>query len=160
MVTGVSPHDDERLSLASEFGADLAVDVTTRDPVKALREVTGRGADVVVDVTAKAPAALAQAVKLARPGGRIVLAGTRGTTDTPGFSPDEVVFKELKIYGALGVDLEDFQDAFALLESGRYPTDVPRWAASLGEAEDLVRTMAGESGRRPPLHGVVTPALM
>ncbi|MBV8981849.1 MAG: alcohol dehydrogenase catalytic domain-containing protein, partial [Acidimicrobiia bacterium] len=79
MVTGVSPGDDERLALATDFGADLAVDVRTTDPAKALRHATGGGADVVVDVTAKAPSALGQAMNIARAGGTVVVAGTRGS---------------------------------------------------------------------------------
>jgi alcohol dehydrogenase len=157
MVTGVRPHDDERLALASSFGADLAVDVSRHDPVAALREAAGGLADVVVDVTAKAPAALGQAVGLARPGGTIVLAGTRGSGDTPGFWPDLIVFKELRILGALGVDPEEHRAAFDLLVSGRYPfADLPRRTEGLDGAEDLVRSMAGE-GDPPPVHAVITP---
>ena len=158
MVTGVKPHDEERLALASQFGADLAVDVAAEDPAHALRRATGRGADVVVDVTAKAPAALAQAIAIARAGGTIVLAGTRGSAETPGFWPDLIVFKELRILGALGVDETEYRAALDLLASGRYPfADLPRRRASLDEAEDLVRSMAGESDEAPPVHGVVTP---
>ena len=64
---------------------------TSRSTIRsrALRAATGGLADVVVDVTAKAPAALGQAVRLARPGGTIVLAGTRGSAETPGFRPDD-----------------------------------------------------------------------
>ncbi len=69
MVTGLGERDADRLALARDFGADLAVDVATDDPVRALRGATGSLADVVVDVTAKAPAALGQAVALARAGG-------------------------------------------------------------------------------------------
>jgi len=158
MITGVGPHDDQRLALASQFGADLAVDVTTTDPVAALREATGGLADVVLDVTAKAPAALAQAVALARPAGTIVLAGTRGSAETPGFWPDLIVYKELRILGALGVDADAYRAALELLASGRYPfADLPRRAAPLEEAEDLVQTMAGEGASPPPVHGVLVP---
>jgi alcohol dehydrogenase len=158
MVTGVSPHDDERLALAQDFGADLAVDVGRTDPAKALRQATGGGADVVVDVTAKAPAALGQAINVARVGGTIVMAGTRGSADTPGFWPDLIVFKELRILGALGVDAPAYLAALDLLASGRYPfADLPRRTASLDGAEDLVRTMAGEGDGPPPVHGVLTP---
>ena len=61
------------------------------------------GADVVVDVTAKAPAAFAQAIAwpARRHGGRGRHAGRRRR---PGFDPDHVVFKELRVLGALGVD--------------------------------------------------------
>jgi alcohol dehydrogenase len=158
MVTGVSPHDDERLKLAGDFGADLAVDVASSDPVAALREATGGGADVVVDVTARAPAALGQAVALARAGGTIVLAGTRASPETPGFWPDLVVYKELRILGALGVDAPAYRAALEVLGTGRYPfAALPRCCAPLEEAEALLQSMAGESSSPPPVHGVVVP---
>src|SRR5438552_3594032 len=88
LVTGAGARDAERLALAEEFGADAVVDVTEADPVATLRQATGgRRADVVVDVTAKAPAAFAQAVELARTGGTVVVAGTRGEPGAPGLGP-------------------------------------------------------------------------
>lgn len=157
-VTGLGPRDAERLELARAFGADLAIDVSTTDPAAALRGATGSLADVVVDVTAKAPAALAQAVAMARVGGTIVLAGTRGSADTPGFWPDLIVYKELRILGALGVDAPAYEAALTLLASGRYPfAELPRRVAGLADAEDLVRTMAGETEAAPPVHGVLVP---
>jgi alcohol dehydrogenase len=158
MVTGAGERDAPRLAAAADFGADLVVDVTVDDPVRALRAATGTGADVVVDVTAKAPAAFAQAVHLARPGGTVVVAGTRGTPDAPGFSPDLVVYKELRVLGALGVDVAAYRAALELLASGRYPfADLPRRCADLDGTADLVRTMAGEGDGPIPVHGVVVP---
>ena len=157
LVTGVGPGDAERLALAPAFGADLAVDVSTDDPAAALKGATGGLADVVVDVTAKAPAALAQAIGLARPGGTIVMAGTRGSAETPGFWPDLIVYKELRILGALGVDAPAYRDALALLAATDLPfADLPRRTAGLHEADDLLRTMAGEAGP-PPVHAVLVP---
>lgn len=159
LVTGRGPRDATRLSLAAQFGADLAVDVAQADPVAALRQATGGLADVVVDVTAKAPAALAQAIALSRSGGTVVLAGTRASADTPGFWPDLIVYKELRILGALGVDGAAYAAALALLASGRYPfADLPRRSVGLDGVDALLRTMAGEDGAAdPPVHGVVEP---
>src|SRR5581483_1369780 len=159
MVTGMGPRDAERLALATEFGADLTVDVAVDDPVEALKSVTGALADVVVDVTAKAPAAFAQAIALARTGGTVVVAGTRGwNAGAPGFLPDMVVFKELRILGALGVDTVAYRGALDLLVSGRYPfADLPRRCVGFDDVEDLLATMAGERDGVPPVHGVLAP---
>jgi alcohol dehydrogenase len=158
-VTGLGPRDGGRLALASRFGADLAIDVAVENPAKALRAATGgRMADVVVDVTAKAPGALGQAVAMARPGGTIVLAGTRGSSDTPGFAPDHVVYKELHLVGALGVDVTAYRTAIDVLVSGRWPFDeLPRRCAGFDDAEVLLQTMAGEIEGEAPVHAVLIP---
>ena len=108
---------------------------------------------MVVDVTAMAPAAFAQAVSLAPPGGRIVVAGTRGLdAEAPGFHPDELVGKELTVMGALGVDLDDHAAALELLATGRYPfADLPREVVDLDGAEQLLHPHGGRGRpvRRP-----------
>ena len=141
---------------ARSFGADLTVDVAVDDPVKALRARDRRRlADVVVDVTAKAPAALGQAVALARPGGTVVLAGTRGSDETPGFAPDHVVYKELRLLGALGVDATAYEAALDMLAARAVPVRrAAREMCGLDGVEDLVRLMAGEADGTPPVHAV------
>jgi len=157
MVTGHGERDHPRLEVASQFGADLAVDVSATDPVRALREATGGLADVVVDVTAKAPDAFPQSIRLARPGGTVVVAGTRGGRPVPDFNPDIVVYKELRVIGALGVDAEAYRAALDLLAARRYPFEsLARRVAGFGTMDALLRDMAGE-GEPPPVHAVFAP---
>ncbi len=159
MVTGLGPRDAPRLEAARDFGADVVVDVATTDPVRAFRDATGGAlADVVVDVTAKAPAAFAQSLKLARPGGTVAVAGTRGTDATPGFHPDHLVYKELRIVGCLGVDTASYRAAIELIASRRYPFhSLPRRVTGLDGTADLLRSMAGEADASPPVHAVIAP---
>ena len=111
-------------SRSAALGAHT-VDVTTTDPVAVLRDVAGRLADVVVDVTAAAPEAFDQALALARPGGTVVVAGTRGTAALERFNPDRLVFKELRLLGARGVDGAAYAEALHLLADDDRLTRLP-----------------------------------
>ncbi|TVZ05306.1 alcohol dehydrogenase [Trebonia kvetii] len=69
---------DERLKKAMEFGADVAVNNATDDPVAVIRDLTRRiGADVAIEAVGAADT-FELAVKLARPGGRIANIGVHG----------------------------------------------------------------------------------
>jgi alcohol dehydrogenase len=158
MVTGAGDRDAGRLDAARSFGADLVVDVDTDDPVRVLREATGGLADRVVDVTANAPRAFGQAVALARPGGTVVIAGMRGGGPLPGFCADDVVLKELRVLGALGVDVAAYSAALELVASGRYPfAALARRVVGLDHVADLLAAMAGDTSVLAPIHGVVKP---
>jgi len=165
-VTGMGPADVGRLAVASRLGADRVVDVATEDPVHAVRADVPGGVDIVVDVTAKAPRAAAQALALARPGGTVVLAGTRGQLPGPpaGLDPDLVVFKELRVLGALGVDAPAYRAALELLagDDGGF-ADLPRQCVGLDALPGLLASLADRSsgaGEAPvPVHAVVQPWL-
>ncbi len=160
MVTGHGARDAPRLRAARAFGADLSVDAAVDDPVSAFRDATGRGADVVIDVTARAPAAFLQAIDLARPGGTIVVAGTRAGASVPDFDPDHIVLKELRVLGALGVDVAAYRSALELLVSGAYPfASLSRRTVGLAGVAGLLEVMSGSDGTVPPIHAVLVPDL-
>jgi alcohol dehydrogenase len=151
MVTGRGERDAARLRLAPDFGADLAVDVAVEDPVVALRRDAGGLADVVVDVTAMAPAAFVQAIELAAEEATVCVAGIHGDGPVPGFRPDRIVLKQLRVIGTRGTDLPEFRAAVDLLSSGRYPFDrMPRRTVGLAGLPALLETLAGESAEAPP----------
>lgn len=161
-MTGVGPRDANRLASAESFGVDLAIDVSRQDAVSALQAATGgQLADVVVDVTAKAPSAFADAVALARPGGTVVVAGTRGGGGAPGFEPDLLVYRELRVLGSLGVDYPAYRSAIELLVSRRWPFDrISRDVVGFDALPALLGSLAGDSPHaHPALHNVFVPTV-
>jgi len=77
----VSDVSEPRLKFAEKMGVENVMDARRRDVGREVRELTaGRGADVAI-VASGSPAALLQAVKAVRPGGRICLFGvpTKGS---------------------------------------------------------------------------------
>jgi alcohol dehydrogenase len=157
MLTGAGAGDAARLELGKRLGADLVVDVTKEDPKARFKEAVGGLADVVVDVTAGAPQAFAQALDLVRPGGRVVVAGTRGTRTLPEFNPDRIVFKMITILGARGVDRASYERAFDMLRSDERFREIPR-ATSPATVDGMSRLLDEMAhGANRPLHGVCLP---
>jgi 2-desacetyl-2-hydroxyethyl bacteriochlorophyllide A dehydrogenase len=158
IVTGLS-RDAEKLALAREFGANVTVDVEHEDVRTAVRDATERrGADVVIDVTAYSTEAVVQAIDLARRGGRVVLAGTKGPKPVPDFYSDRVIFKELTVYGALGVDSPNYERAIRLIESRRYPLErMHTHTLPLTEADRALRLLAGEEPGEQAIHIALVP---
>ncbi|MDO8616841.1 MAG: alcohol dehydrogenase catalytic domain-containing protein [Dehalococcoidia bacterium] len=158
IVTGLDA-DEHKLALAKELGAHHAINVQRQDPVPAVREATdGRMADVVVDVTAYAVDAVNQAINLARRGGTVVLAGTKGPQAVPDFLSDRIVFKELTVKGAFGVDYPNYERAVRLIESGKYPLEkLHTHTLPLADAERALRLLAGREPGESAIHIALVP---
>ena len=158
IVTGLTA-DGHKLALAREFGADLTVNVETEDVRGIVREATdGRGADVVIDVTAYATEAVTQAIDLARWGGRVVLAGTKGQKPVADFFSDRVVLKELTVLGALGVDYDGYDRAVRLIESAKYPLEkMHTHTMPLDEAGRAIDMLAGKVPGEEAIHIALVP---
>jgi threonine dehydrogenase-like Zn-dependent dehydrogenase len=158
IVTGLSK-DERKLALAREFGAHETIDVEREDPVARVRAITdGLMADVVIDVTAYATEAITQAIALARRGGRVVLAGTKGPRPVADFISDRVVMKELTIMGALGVDWPAYEAAVRLIESKKYPLEkMHTHTLALEEAERGIELLAGKVAGEEAIHIALIP---
>jgi len=142
-VTDIS---DYRLELAAKVGADLVVNAAKEDVEEAiLEETAGDGVDILLEMSG-APTALDSGFHLLKPGGEAALLGLTSGPIEFDFD-DNVIFKGATVYGVVGrrlwqtwfemrglirsgsVDLapivthrfalDDYDEAFALMESGR-----------------------------------------
>jgi (R,R)-butanediol dehydrogenase/meso-butanediol dehydrogenase/diacetyl reductase len=146
IVTDLQPF---RLETASEVGADVAIDIRREDPVERVMALTdGTGADCVIEavghyhlVEGQEPP-LAQAVRMVRPGGRIVTAGLGEQLSAVHFKT--LVLKEARIIGSR-VTLGEFPRAIQLMSKGLlHPNLLITHQMALGEI-DAAFVQAGQA---------------
>lgn len=107
----------DRLALGQRLGAHYTVEVNRDPAVETIRELTdGAGADVGFDA-AGTSRAVRDLVDALRPQGRAVLYGLHGAP-MPEFPVDQVVLKDLVVYGALP-DRTGWDELIVLVASGR-----------------------------------------
>jgi S-(hydroxymethyl)glutathione dehydrogenase/alcohol dehydrogenase len=138
---------DNKLEMAKRFGATDVINGENEDPVRRIREITGRGADYAFEVIGNVKA-IAQAFDSVRPGGTAVVVGmaplgSEVSVSTTGFFMQEKVLRgcyygstrfrvdmprliDLYMAGKLKIDelisreypLEGINDAFAAMKNG------------------------------------------
>jgi L-iditol 2-dehydrogenase len=121
----VLDNNPARLELARRFDLDAAVlvrpDGAHRDEVRALTD--GFGPDVVV-VAVSSATAQNDALEMAARAGRVnFFAGLPKSSPIAPLDVNQIHYKELVISGSYSEKKSDFQAAFALLHSGRFPAD-------------------------------------
>ena len=159
IATGLA-RDEHKLALARDFGADITL-VADSDPVveRVLEATNGRGADVVIDVTPYATDPVSDAMKMARRGGTVVLAGLKGGRRVPEFNSDDIVTRHLTVKGVFGVDHESFIQAIDTIQSGRFPLErLHTHAFPLEDAATAIDTLSGVAGE-PAVNVTVEPWL-
>jgi L-iditol 2-dehydrogenase len=111
---------ERKLELARELGADVTVR-SSEGALEQVQEATGGGAAVTIECAGKV-ATLAQAVTIARPGGRILAYGT--IAESGGAFPFyDLYYKELSIANARAARPEDFPVAIESVASERVRLD-------------------------------------
>jgi len=102
--------------LAMQMGADLAIESGPATVAKVLEETDGRGADVVIECTG-VMTSIADAIRMARFGGRILLFGI--TSAASGELPFyELYFKELTLINNRAATAQDFPVMIDLVARG------------------------------------------
>ena len=108
------------LDLASNLGADIAINAAEEDAEEILKGLTeGRGPDVVIDA-AGAPNTPADCLRYARRGGRVVLVAIY--TSTPEFDFNSIVAQEKTVIGTIAYTRANVQASVDLIASGKLKT--------------------------------------
>jgi threonine dehydrogenase-like Zn-dependent dehydrogenase len=157
IVTGLAA-DQHKLALAREFGADHTIDVQAQDTVERVHEITGgAGADVVLELTPMAAGPVSDALRAARHGGRVVLAGLKGGRPVS-LNTDMIINRALTVLGAYGVDARAYGEAIRIIESGRFPLEkLHSHTFGLDEAARAIETLAGEVEGERAVHVAIRP---
>ncbi|MDX3967943.1 MAG: alcohol dehydrogenase AdhP [Bradyrhizobium sp.] len=114
---------EDKLALAREAGADLAVDALAAGAVDKVLAATGGGAHGVL-VTAVSTAAFAQALKMVRRKGTVSLVGLPpGEFPTPIF---DVVLKRITVRGSIVGTRRDLDEAIAFAADGKVKAEVAK----------------------------------
>lgn len=121
----VLDNNPARLAMAQRFDIDgtflVQADGSHREAVRAA--TAGQGPDVVI-VAVSAAAAQNDALDLAARAGRVnFFAGLPKSNPVAPLDVNHIHYKELVISGSYSEKKSDFQAAFALLHSGRFPAD-------------------------------------
>ena len=127
---------EDKLVLARETGADLAVNALTADAVDKVLAATGGGAHGVL-VTAVSTAAFAQALKMVRRKGTVSLVGLPpGEFPTPIF---DVVLKRITVRGSIVGTRRDLDEAIAFAADGKVKAEVTK--VPLAQINDVFERM-------------------
>jgi len=120
IITGTSA-DKVRLRLAAKLGADITVNIEEEDVNSIVQDVTdGQGADIVFEA-AGVNATRRQALDLVGRTGKIGLIGIVGGS-TPDINLDEILEKELDVFGSWGTVWTSWRLTLGLLASGKIQT--------------------------------------
>lgn len=145
-VIGITRSAAKR-ELARQLGADLTLPGGA-EAVRKVREVTeGGGADVVIETTGMLPV-VADAIHMARSGGRILLFGI--LTATEGALPFyDLYFKELTMIGGRVAKSEDYPSSIDMVQRGIVRLDpLISNVMPLAELETAMGMLGSDSGSR------------
>jgi L-iditol 2-dehydrogenase len=112
-----------RLARARQLGADAAVHVDERDPVEAVRELTGGELADAVIVGPGSVEAMQLGIALAGRGATVVLFTASRPEDRLAVAPYDLYFREIRLVPSYSCGPNDTRDALALVSRGVVTAD-------------------------------------
>jgi D-arabinose 1-dehydrogenase-like Zn-dependent alcohol dehydrogenase len=131
---------EEKLAIARELGADVAVNAGSPDLQASVRELTeGVGASCVFDCVGSSQT-MRDSAALVRSGGRIVVVGEEA--DYPAIDTIQIAQRELEIVGSRNGPRQDFVRSIAMLASGVVAPPIAQTFAleEINDALELLRS--------------------
>ncbi len=114
---------ERRRRLALRFGAEKASDPRTEDIAPTLRQMTaGRGADLVI-VAASAPGIVQEAMRISRPGSRILLFAQTSRQEFVELSGADICVGERVLLGCYSASVDLQAESARLVFSGELPVE-------------------------------------
>jgi putative phosphonate catabolism associated alcohol dehydrogenase len=142
---------EERLELATAFGADAVIDINNtadKDRIKAVRRLTdGQGADVVVEVVGH-PSAIDEGLKMLGQFGRYVEIGNINIGKTVDFDPSRFVFGNKTMVGVSLYDPAVLSRALTFLEQHQVRLPFDRLAAACYSLDQINEAFAAAEDKR------------
>lgn len=115
-VTGTDL-DNDRLEVARKMGAYKVINITKEDLSNTINdESNGKGFDIVIECSGS-PTAISNAIRLTKKLGTYIQVGISGKDINLGF--DQIIYKQLKIYGSLGHSITSWYKAIKILSQQR-----------------------------------------
>jgi 6-hydroxycyclohex-1-ene-1-carbonyl-CoA dehydrogenase len=108
--------DDDKLKMASDFGAWQTVNASDGKAPKAVRKLTGGGADIAIEAIGN-PKTIDQAFSSLKTGGRLCVVGY--TPHNVEISMARVMFREMEIVGSLGCRPVDYHNIVEMARTGK-----------------------------------------
>lgn len=154
-ITGLDV-DGDRLDMAAKLGADTVINISSQEISDAVANSLGDRPDVVIDVTSDDPEAIYSAMDLVRPGGRVILASTKGGRGLGNFVSDVIVAKQLQVVGALGASTTAYKWATKQIAEDPRIDKLVSHQFPLEEAERAIQATAGQLGHEELISVAVT----
>lgn len=132
---------DTRLEVAKRLGADVVINPSDEDPFEVIKNNTnGLGVDVALEAVG-VTSTVKQALSSLKFGGTAVWIGNSAKFIE--VNMQEVVTRELKIFGSFLYTLSEFKEAIDILKSGKVDvTPIISKEISLDEGVEMFRTLA------------------
>jgi alcohol dehydrogenase len=140
--------DAKSLRLALSLGATVAINAKEEaDVVGAIREVTGRGAHMSVDALGSAITCRDSVLCLRKRGRHVQVGLLAGDDYRPQMPMDQVITRELEIYGSHGMQAAKYDELLEMILSGKLdPGRIIERTIPLEEAPDTLERMGRYEG--------------